>query len=144
MERYLGLVRHCSQHEEVKKQCLLEMASRATANYIKQNLRDQAEEEGMFRQESLFPTICIFYNRMIEVAGEIWKNPKLIKALLIEKFGKECLTEREKRADYNLRTNHGWRSSESTRDENWNFCGRECPSEILQSREETKIDFFCE
>ena len=96
-------MRKHTKNEQIRKQCLLEMLCRATGNYIKQNLRDQAEDEGMFRQESFIINTCIFYNKMIEINGEIWKSAKLMKRIVLEKFGEDCLTEKEKRGDYNLR-----------------------------------------
>ena len=78
------------------------MTCRVAANFFKQIFREQAEQEGTFRQESFIFTACKFYNKLIEASGEIWKNPKLMKALLAEKFGEECLSEKEKSEGYHL------------------------------------------
>ena len=78
------------------------MTCRVTANHFKQIFREQAEHDGMFRQESFILTACMFYNKLIEPSGEIWKETNLLKQWILEKFGEECLTEKEKKSSYNL------------------------------------------
>ena len=101
--RYLGLVRKHSVDARVKEQCLLEMMSRIITIRLRWLFRNEAEKLGVFKQESFIQIACDFYNRLIDVSSDAWKDASKIKQRIIEKFGADSLSDEEKNGEYNLR-----------------------------------------